>query len=348
MAVTAGPQPVRQGRDPRRPRVPRRRPARDRRLQRQCRARAATSPTSTSPATTRKCLTTDATKNTVNAFAKEHGDAARQPESFGIALAKHFVDDVEPVGRARIKIEAYPWNRLSPQRVAAPARLRPRTAAYVRTATVTYDGTRAVGGLRRAATYVVLKTTDSEFYGYLQERYTTLQADQRPGDGDVGDQRSGGTPRPTSTGASPTTGALATHERASSPGTTAWRSQQTMYAMGEAMIDEQPEIARGALLAAEQAPLRDRPQPVRAGEPERGVPRRRPALRLHRGHHPQRRRPGPRVWRSIRVRAGDDDGTRFRRGRRRRRSSRGLRRQTTPGRRGAASPDRCSSTACST
>ena len=26
------------------------------------------------------CLTTDATKNTVNAFAKEHGDAARQPE----------------------------------------------------------------------------------------------------------------------------------------------------------------------------------------------------------------------------------------------------------------------------
>ena len=39
------------------------------------------------------CLTTDATKNTVNAFAKEHGEAARQPESFGVALAKHFVDD---------------------------------------------------------------------------------------------------------------------------------------------------------------------------------------------------------------------------------------------------------------
>ena len=34
-----------------------------------------------------KCLTTDATKNTVNAFAKEAGDAVRHPESFGIALA---------------------------------------------------------------------------------------------------------------------------------------------------------------------------------------------------------------------------------------------------------------------
>ena len=59
------------------------------------------------------CLTTDATKNTVNAFAKEHGEAARQPESFGIALAKHFVDDTAPVHRARIKLEMYPWKRLS-------------------------------------------------------------------------------------------------------------------------------------------------------------------------------------------------------------------------------------------
>src|ERR1700722_19537943 len=42
------------------------------------------------------CLTTDAMKNTVNAFAKEHGAAARQPESFGLALAEHFVEDVEP------------------------------------------------------------------------------------------------------------------------------------------------------------------------------------------------------------------------------------------------------------
>ena len=33
----------------------------------------------------RKCLTTDATKNTVNAFAKEAGDAVREPESFGVA-----------------------------------------------------------------------------------------------------------------------------------------------------------------------------------------------------------------------------------------------------------------------
>ena len=72
-----------------------------------------------------KCLTTDATKNTVNAFAKEMGDAVREPESFGMALARHFVDDVPQVDRARIQIEAYPWDRLSHNGQPAPACLRP-------------------------------------------------------------------------------------------------------------------------------------------------------------------------------------------------------------------------------
>ena len=59
-----------------------------------------------------KVLTTDGVKNTVNAFAKEHGEAARQPESFALALARHFVEDVPQVSRARVKIEAYQWQRL--------------------------------------------------------------------------------------------------------------------------------------------------------------------------------------------------------------------------------------------
>ena len=72
-----------------------------------------------------KCLTTDATKNTVNAFAKEHGDAARQPESFGMALAKHFVDDVEPVEPGPDQARGLPVEPAEPQRVAAPACVRP-------------------------------------------------------------------------------------------------------------------------------------------------------------------------------------------------------------------------------
>src|ERR1041385_4122791 len=49
-------------------------------------------------------LPTDTTKNTVYAFAKEHGIASA--EQFGIHLARHFVTSQEPIKTARIRIES--------------------------------------------------------------------------------------------------------------------------------------------------------------------------------------------------------------------------------------------------
>ena len=114
-------------------------------------------------------LTTDACKNTVNAFAKEAGDAVRAPESFALALADHFVDDVPQVATAKILVEAFPWNRIGDQSHAFR-----RNNDYIRTVTVRRGEGPAtvVSGLRE---YVVLKTTDSEFHGFYQDRYTTLQ-----------------------------------------------------------------------------------------------------------------------------------------------------------------------------
>ena len=112
-------------------------------------------------------LPTDTMKNTVYAFAKED-DVVTQPESFGICLARHFVDNTEPITRARIKLEMYPWTQLGDPHSFV------RDGRYVRTATVTYDGsnTWVVSGVKDL---VVLKSTDSEFWGYLQDQYTTLQ-----------------------------------------------------------------------------------------------------------------------------------------------------------------------------
>ncbi|WP_448623751.1 factor-independent urate hydroxylase [Geodermatophilus sp. URMC 64] len=120
-----------------------------------------------------KVLTTDGVKNTVNAFAKEHGEEARQPESFGLALARHFVEDVPQVSRARVRIEAYPWLRLHAGGTPHPHAFV-RAGQYTRTTTVTYADGRSwiVSGLRDLT---VLKTTDSEFWGFYQDRYTTLQ-----------------------------------------------------------------------------------------------------------------------------------------------------------------------------
>lgn len=184
------------------------------------------------------CLTTDATKNTVNAFAKEYGEAARQPESFGIALAKHFVDDTAPVHRARIKLEMYPWQRLQHDGAPHPHAFA-RDGGYVRTATVTYDGTNlwVVSGVKD---YVVLKTTDSEFWGYLQDKYTTLQ----PTNDRVMATSVTGQWWHTDTDADwnkSFDSAVATMSSVFA-GHHSLALQQTMFAMGEAMIAEQPEI----------------------------------------------------------------------------------------------------------
>src|ERR671932_367004 len=83
-----------------------------------------------------KVLTTDAVKNTVNAYAKEHGEAARQPESFALALARHFVEDVPQLSRARVTVEAYPWSRLDAGGSPHPHAFV-RDGSHTRTSTVT-------------------------------------------------------------------------------------------------------------------------------------------------------------------------------------------------------------------
>src|SRR5262245_19654353 len=109
-------------------------------------------------------LPTDTQKNTVYAFAREHG--VGQIEEFGLSLARHFVDSQPAIHHARVSIEEYGWHRLGPHSFA-------RQGEGTRTAVVTYDGAQAavVSGLRDL---VLLNTTDSEFTGFIHDRYTSL------------------------------------------------------------------------------------------------------------------------------------------------------------------------------
>ena len=56
-------------------------------------------------------LPTDTQKNTVYAFAAEHGIGS--VEEFALRLGRHFVE-TPSIDRAVITIEAYPWRRLGP------------------------------------------------------------------------------------------------------------------------------------------------------------------------------------------------------------------------------------------
>jgi urate oxidase len=114
-------------------------------------------------------LPTDTTKNTVYAFAKEHG--IESAEQFGIHLARHFVTSQEPIRTARIRIEEYSWERIEHGKEGAHSFVR--KGQETRLTQITYDGSswEIVSGLKDLT---VLNSTDSEFWGYVKDKYTTL------------------------------------------------------------------------------------------------------------------------------------------------------------------------------
>ena len=121
-----------------------------------------------------KVLPTDTQKNTVYAYAKEKGIAS--VEGYALDLARHFVDDVAPVTGARVDVDSYPWTRAQ---VGGTGHDHTwvRSGGEVRTAAVTVSGEGAqqvahvLAGLKDLT---LLKSTGSQFSGFLRDGYTTL------------------------------------------------------------------------------------------------------------------------------------------------------------------------------
>ena len=115
-------------------------------------------------------LATDTQKNTVYAFAKEA--PVGEIEDFGLRLARHFVATQPNITGARILIDEHGWNRIAVDG-------KPHDHAFSRagderhTTAVTVQNDRAwiVSGIDGL---VLLKSTGSEFHGYPRDRYTTL------------------------------------------------------------------------------------------------------------------------------------------------------------------------------
>lgn len=116
-------------------------------------------------------LPTDTQKNTAFAFAKSHG--VDSIEQYGLELARHFVRDVAPVDGARIAIEEYAWERAIVDGVPHD-HTWVRAGRETRIASITVDSTGeyVIGGF---TDLIILKSTGSEFTGFLKDEYTTLQ-----------------------------------------------------------------------------------------------------------------------------------------------------------------------------
>jgi len=174
-------------------------------------------------------LPTDTQKNTVYAFARA---GIGEVEAFGLALARHFVDSQPTIGTARIDVEQHDWRRLGPHSFA-------RVGEGTRTAAVTYDGSQAwvVSGV---SDLVLMNTTDSAFTGFIRDPYTTLaDADDRILATAV--NAAWRHRRSEADWAASYAGARTALTEAF-VGTRSLSLQQTLYAMGSAVLEARPEV----------------------------------------------------------------------------------------------------------
>ncbi|MGC4938757.1 factor-independent urate hydroxylase [Kribbella sp. DT2] len=119
-------------------------------------------------------LPTDTQKNTAFAFAKEKGVGAI--EDFALTLGDHFLEATPAADGARVEIQEYPWERILVDGQEHDHSFV-RSGAGIRSTIVNVEGH---GAERRA--YVVsgihdltvLKSTGSEFHGFRKDKYTTL------------------------------------------------------------------------------------------------------------------------------------------------------------------------------
>ncbi|MDP9796461.1 urate oxidase [Catenuloplanes nepalensis] len=201
-------------------------------------------------------LPTDTQKNTVYAFAKQHGIAS--PEAFGLLLARHFTASQETITGARVEIEEYPWNRLGPHSFS-------REGSLVRTASVRISSSGPASGPASAPApapasapasesasapaevfggltgLTLLNSTDSEFTGFIVDDYTTLAETSDRILATAVDARWRFSSLPADFNA--VFGAARDAMIAAFAGTYSYSLQQTLFAMGKAVLEACPDLA---------------------------------------------------------------------------------------------------------
>ena len=187
-------------------------------------------------------LPTDTQKNTVYAFAAEGGIG--QIEAFALRLARHFVDSQASIATARVSVTEHGWDP-----VGGTGHSFARRGSEVRTAQVSYDGTMAwaVSGLDGLT---LLNSAGSEFGGYIKDRYTTLaETTDRILATDVTARWRHAAVEPDGRADWDGSHAAARRHLIEAFAQTYSRSlQQTLYAMGERVLQHRPEISEVRLV----------------------------------------------------------------------------------------------------
>ncbi|KAK9330683.1 hypothetical protein V1520DRAFT_340064 [Lipomyces starkeyi] len=116
-------------------------------------------------------VTTDSMKNTTHILAKKN--PVSPPELFASILGTHFVTTYDHIQKAFVHIVQHRWTRYAVDGVPHEYSFV-RDGEEVRVADAEVDESGEIllsGGI---ADLLVLKSTGSAFYGYIQDKYTTL------------------------------------------------------------------------------------------------------------------------------------------------------------------------------
>src|SRR5260370_571929 len=166
-------------------------------------------------------------------------DRVGEIEDFGLRLGRHFVSAHGAVRRARVTIAEQPWTRIAAGGKPHPhAFERDGSEQRLTAVTCTDDSEWVVSGITGLT---LLKSTGSEFWGYREDHDTTLpdtrdrvlatavDARWRYSAGDVNLMEARREARRSLIQTFPTKHSLSL--------------QQTLYAMGEAVLEARPDIA---------------------------------------------------------------------------------------------------------
>jgi urate oxidase len=188
-------------------------------------------------------IATDTQKNTVYALARTGGITTI--EEFALRMARNFVDKYAQVTGARQEIEQYGWGRIETSETGPHDHAFVRGGTETRTVVVTKRGEAetVISGL---TDLVVLKSTGSEFWGFPEVEYTSLveTTDRILATAVSARWRYGTTSQENDhvdwdKSFASVRQVMLDHFA----GTHSYSLQQTLYAMGQGVLEAHPEIA---------------------------------------------------------------------------------------------------------
>ena len=117
-------------------------------------------------------VTTDTMKNTVYILAKQQ-PAITPPELFATIVGQHFIDTYAHINEATVSITVHRWTRIELDGTPHPHSFI-RDGAETRNVEVTVSEAKGVDVRSSIEGMLLLKSTGSQFYGYIKDEYTTL------------------------------------------------------------------------------------------------------------------------------------------------------------------------------